>query len=199
MNIVLYPRRFLEASDHTATPCKIRQWETEKWGKRSIPRVVLLVAYLSKTVSIIGSGDHRNHTGLYDVQAALVDDELTVMVMETVDQLDNALRQSLSKATEDTAVHPSAEHIRVDCDNVKSAIGDEIEVLRPSNNILYRVRCLRLTKSESVLYNMMMVTERSLSSRSQFGRFLQWVPIQSVPQYHYREIIICSWRHVQAV
>lgn len=84
---------------------------------------------------VTGPAGHIIHNALEDDQAAIVDDEPTVMVTKSIDQLDNALSKSLNKEVKDTAVYPSPERIWDDWGTVRTPGGDKIEVLLALDNV----------------------------------------------------------------
>lgn len=100
----------------------------EKQVKWSLQRWVLSVDNDGGIVTAAGSGGHRISATLEDVCAALVDDELAVMNTETMDQLQEALKDSFA-AVRDANVELGDLKLTWDDNQTKNpVVGDRIEV-----------------------------------------------------------------------
>lgn len=118
----------------------------EKRGRWLSPRVVLSVDTNAGTVSVPGSNGHKVVAAVEDTRPAIVEDDFAASIVESIDQLDESIHESIEALTEnynqetplDACSVSSDEYHTIDDPSISlPGPGDRIEILWPLDNCFY--------------------------------------------------------------
>lgn len=157
---------------------------------------MLLIPGESEMLSVLECSGHNIQAALEYSRAGVIVDEFAVMVSEADGQLDKALNDNLDDDIKENenASYPSTECTGKECDAVKRAVRDKIDVFWSLKTVFDEDFTERLMQPGSPLYILTMIINKNSSLPKKLGR-TQLRTKTSVSLQQHLEVMIFSQKH----